>query len=431
MILISAKRMLRHVPWLLVAASVSSASAQVAVTTTHPAGRSVHTRFISPAGTDSNPCSRALPCLSFARVYATSGPGDLVKIAPGQYGAQTLPTDNARLDARRPLTFEGGTGRSLGTVVVEQLNLTGASNLIFKNMTLGTGSPRNRAWYQRFSSHTLCDRCSIHGQLVIDGDDSQIAFDNGEVCCYEAGDSDPQIGAERGANAPDAVQPYNVSFVNESFHDINSTSLATHTECLQVLAVHGLEVERSKFYRCNVNGNGSKAGILFSGFDCQGSATTPAAKESNCGTNDDYWNVTIESSMFNAGLTPPQGGNFLAFQWDDQFGDPNDCRNILVRHNSVIGGVLWGCDSPAETVVRGNIFSMGLRSRRPQCNGIFSYNIWEQGVACRGRHGYVHRVKYVSREAGPAFDLHLKPGSFGIGLEGPRRGDLGVGEAHP
>jgi hypothetical protein len=424
----NAKRLLSYLPLLLVAASVSSASARVTPAAAGAPPPAVQTRYISPSGSDSNPCSRALPCLSFARVYSISAPGNLVKVAAGQYGAQTLATDNARLTARGPVTFDGGAGLRRGAVVVEQLNLTGANNVVFENMTFGTGSPHNRAWYQRFSSDTLCDRCFIHGQLAIDGDDSRIAFRNGEVCCYEAGDSDPQIGAERGATAAGAVQPYGVSFENESVHDIDSTSPATHTECLQVLAVHRLTIERSKFYRCNVDGNGSKAGILFSGFDCQGSATTPTAKALNCGTNDDYWDVTIENSMFDAGPTPREGGNFLAFQWDNQFDDAIDCRNILIRHNSVIGGVLWGCGSAAETVVRGNIFSTGVRSRRPQCNGLFSYNIWEHGPPCHGRHGYVHRVRYVSRRPGPEFDLHLKPGSFGIGLE-PHSGDLGVGRS--
>jgi hypothetical protein len=355
-----------------------------------------------------------------------------------------MSVNNSGVTASQPVAFRPPAGVAASQVTVAQLNLTGANNVSFENMTFGTGAEGSRAWYQRYSSNTLCNGCSIHGQLVIDGDDHDIAFKNGIVGNYIAGNADPQIGAERGSTVTNAVQPQNVAFVNESFHDIDSTSTATHTECLQVLAVHGLLIERSKFYRCNIHGNGSKNGIQFSGYACHDVLPNT---EANCGTLNDYWNVTIQNSMFHGG---PPGSNQIAFGWDNQDGSYYDCRNVLVRNTAIIGTVLWGCNNggqnggKAAVVSTNNIetFQFAGAWARRQCNATFSYNIWESRPPCPGTHTYIRRVGFVRRE-GTGFDLHLKPSSFGIDrgnpwnyaptdFEGRRRvgrhPDIGIGE---
>jgi hypothetical protein len=377
--------------------------------------------YVAPGGSDSNACSLAAPCLSFGRAYALAAAGAVVQVAAGSYGVQTMSVNNIGLSSSQPVVFQPPAGAGAGQVTVQQLNLTGANNLTFKTMTFGSGAAGNRAWYQRYSSNTLCDGCLIHGQLAIDGDGSNMTWQNGEVGNYIANNADPQIGAMRGPTIANAVQPTNVSFLNESFHDIDANTTTSHTECLQVLAVHGLTIKRSKFYRCNLNGNGSKAAIMFSGYDCKGTATTLAGKDANCGTNDDYWNITIENSMFNAGLTPAQGGNFLAFQWDDQFADPLDCKNILVRNNSIIGGLLWGCNlnAASQTQAIANIISYSGGFWSSQCNAVFLYNIWETGTGCPGTNSRLGTVNYLDRSNTATFDLHLQTGSLGIGLGDP------------
>jgi hypothetical protein len=370
--------------------------------------------YVSPSGSDGNACSQAAPCLSFGRAYAVAGAGAVVEIAAGSYGVQTLSVNNGGLSASQPVVFQPPAGVGAGQITVQQLNLTGANNLIFKTMTFGSGAAGNRAWYQRYSSNTLCDGCLIHGQLAIDGDNANMTWQNGEVGNYVANNGDPQIGAMRGPTVTNAVQPINVSFINESFHDIDASTTTSHTECLQVLAVHGLTIKRSKFYNCNVHGNGSKAGIMFSGYDHNSGCTS----ESSCGTNNDYWNITIENSWFNGG---PAGSNQLAFQWDNQFNDSYDCRNILVRNNSIIGGVLWGCNLNASSQVQviGNVISFSGGFWSSQCNGVFLYNIWETGNGCAGINSSFHSVSYANRTPGSGFDLHMNPGSYGIGLGDP------------
>ena len=139
---------------------------------------------------------------------------------------------------------------------------------------------------------------------------------------------------------------------------------------------------------------------------------------------NDYWDITIENSMFHGG---PPTSNQLGFGWDDQFGDYEDCRNVVVRNNSVIGTVLWGCNNGGQNggnsavVVTGNIFSYGNAGfLNSQCNATFSYNIYESGgTGCGGSPVYTGSVSYANRTPGPSFDLHLNPGSFGTGKANP------------
>ena len=346
-------------------------------TTPTPTPTSAPTLFVSTTGSDARSCTQSAPCASLARAYAVAGAGAVVQVAPGSYGAQTMSANNGSVSSSQPVVFQSPAGAGVGDVVIEQLNLTGSDNVTFKTMTFGTGAPGNKAWYQRFSSNTLCDGCYIHGQLAIDGDDSNITFKNGTVGNYVAGNADPQIGAERGPSVTNAAQPTNVSFINESFHDIDASSTGTHTECLQVLAVHGLTIDHSTFFNCNVHGNGSKANIMFSGYD----HNVGCVNEATCGTNNDYWDITIQNSSFNGG---PAGSNQLAFQWDNQFDDSYDCRNVLVQNNSIVGGVLWGCNvnPPAETQVLRNSISLSGGFYSSQCNAVFKGNTWGRGSGC-------------------------------------------------
>ncbi len=372
--------------------------------------------FLSPTGSDSNGCSSSAPCLTMARAYSLAKAGSVVQLAAGTYGVQTLSSNNPSVTSSSPVTFV-----SSGAVIITHINLKGASNLTFKNMTFGDGSAGNQAWYQLYSSNTICDQCYIHGQLDIDGGDANgpngttnASFTNGTVGNYIARNGDPQIGGFRGPTFTNQAVPTNISFINESFHDIDSDNLTSHTECLQVLAVHGLTIKQSKFYNCNVHGNGSKNGIQFSGYDHSSGCTN----ESTCGTDNDYWNVTIENSMFNGG---PVGSNQIAFGYDDQFGDFGDCRNWSVRNNSIIGAVLWGCNNGGQNggksavVVTSNIFSIGSAGfLNSQCNATFSYNIYESGgTGCGGTNIRTGAVSYVNRSG---MDLHLTAGSFGINI---------------
>jgi hypothetical protein len=51
--------------------------------------------WVSVSGNDSNPCTQALPCASIDRALSIAVPGDVVSVAPGTYGAQTISQNKA------------------------------------------------------------------------------------------------------------------------------------------------------------------------------------------------------------------------------------------------------------------------------------------------------------------------------------------------
>jgi hypothetical protein len=139
---------------------------------------------------------------------------------------------------------------------------------------------------------------------------------------------------------------------------------------------------------------------------------------------NDYYDVTIENSMLNGG---PAGSNQNPISSDDQFGDVQDCKNWVVRNNSMIGAVLWGCNlggingGAAASTVKNNIFSIGSPGFiNSECIATFTYNIWETGgTGCGGSPALTGSVSYVDRSSNPTFDLHLNAGSFGLAAGDP------------
>jgi hypothetical protein len=67
--------------------------------------------YVSSSGADSNPCSRASPCLTFAGAYAnTAAGGEIDVLDPGEYGPLTITTS---------LTIDGGRGQ-IASVLASQ-----------------------------------------------------------------------------------------------------------------------------------------------------------------------------------------------------------------------------------------------------------------------------------------------------------------------
>ncbi len=75
--------------------------------------------FVSPTGSDTNPCTRARPCKTFQRGYLVARPGDTVEVAGGTYPAQTLAADPRKSSAKR-VVFAPAPGAS---VTVAQLDV--------------------------------------------------------------------------------------------------------------------------------------------------------------------------------------------------------------------------------------------------------------------------------------------------------------------
>ena len=71
------------------------------------------TYYLSPSGNDANSCTAAAPCRSLERGYEAASLGDIVELAAGRYGAQTIPASvsKGQPDIDRPdITFRPSAG---------------------------------------------------------------------------------------------------------------------------------------------------------------------------------------------------------------------------------------------------------------------------------------------------------------------------------
>lgn len=79
------------------------------------ASRAATTYYLSPSGDDENACTAAAPCRSLQRGYEAASLGDIVELAAGRYGAQTIPASvsKGQPDIDRPdITFRSSKGAS-------------------------------------------------------------------------------------------------------------------------------------------------------------------------------------------------------------------------------------------------------------------------------------------------------------------------------
>jgi len=113
--------------------------------------------FVSPTGSDGNPCSLALPCRTFnAAVAATNAGGEVAVLGTAGYGTVTI---NKPVSIVNPGAFEAGVAiPSGGTGIV--VNTTGSVKL--QGLTMeGSGSGNNGIDIQAVD-HILIDNCRIY-----------------------------------------------------------------------------------------------------------------------------------------------------------------------------------------------------------------------------------------------------------------------------
>ena len=67
-----------------------------AATAAVPSTAAAATRYLSPSGNDAAACTAMAPCRSFDRGYRVAAAGDVVEMAGGSYGGQSIPAVGGR-----------------------------------------------------------------------------------------------------------------------------------------------------------------------------------------------------------------------------------------------------------------------------------------------------------------------------------------------
>ena len=201
------------------------------------------TRLVAPGGSAAGDC-RGAPCASFAHAYGLSARGDVVQVAPGAYGPQTIPSGS------KAVTFRGA-----GAAKVSELD-NSADNVTFDGIDVDVNFAQNAG----FENHGAAN----------------VTFKNGRI---------GNVTDEKGA----VITGPNFTFDNVVFHDVRATGSSVHNECVFALDVDGMTVRNSLFHECATMD-------LFFTYGHWWNPKPPA-----------YGNITLENNVFGHSTMPEAG----------------------------------------------------------------------------------------------------------------------------
>ena len=310
--------------------------------------------FLSTAGSDTAACSSAAPCQTLNRAYQVAAPGDIVQLAAGSYGSQTIQRDTG-LTSAEDVVFRpaGGASVTLGSVTIY------ASHVTLQGMQATDLTARVTDPYQfPVSDITFRDMDARNFMVMSASNVNVIGGDYGPAsdCGGPYGGSNNSIRrfAENGA-----PNPQNILIEGVRIHDVISENFTQcHIEGLAIFAGEGVTVRNSKFW---------------------GNSVYDIFLQSNSGPVS---KVLIENNFMAASVGQGgsgSGASALAFS-----GGSGDFANSTVRHNSINGYVSFDDNGANPAYVNfkavGNIGqpTYGSCSLR---GVIYRYNLWK-GMAC-------------------------------------------------
>jgi hypothetical protein len=322
--------------------------------------------FLSPSGSDSNPCTQAAPCRSVDRGYRVAQPGQTVELAAGSYGAQSIALDGSKTSSTdvvfRPVA---GASATLGWTEIR------SSHITFENLRFADGW---RTW-NGVSDFTFR---STSGRKMM-------MYGTREVSVL-GGDYGPSHNEYSFISSPGPGQgdPASILIDGVRFHDYTRDA-GRHTECLHVAAANGITIRNSRFERCAVMD-------LFFTLNVN-SASAPSS-------------VLLENNFFG----PPVGGYYsVLFDHDyDANGQAIPWRNVTVRHNSF--GHQWTIESGSNAVTNVTVSANAGVLANCRAGVAYSRNVW-QGRSCGASDRNVASTGF--RDAA-ALDYHLAAGSPAI-----------------
>ena len=344
------------------------------------------TRYISPTGSDSASCSGGDPCRSFDRAYHVASPGDVVQVAGGRYGAQTITDDPSKNGSVAEVVIRPAQGAS---VTITDL-LSYASNVRYVDFTVdlaGHGQPDIRAGHDVTVQNARATNFYVHGRT------RDVTILGGEYGPYISEGGGSQISSlTLGGDDPDPqAQPHNTVVDGVYFHDYDvPAGSSAHLDCLHVFFHVAVTVRNSRFERCK------HYGILL------GSNGSGAAEHD-----------VIENNFFG---TADVAGFAL------RGGDGEDFDDVLVRNNS--GGFI----TPQTTSVLRNVeWIANAASDIGPCRTGITYRHNVSARTTCGPTDVRADPNFVSPSTG---DFHLRAGSPAIDKGDPTSFPLGDIDGH-
>jgi len=338
--------------------------------------------FISPSGSDSNPCTQAQPCRSFNRAYHVAKPGQMVEVDGGSYGGQVISLPQHPSAPR--VVFRPSAGEQ---VEVAGTLETRVSHVEVRDMYVWQ-------WYTVYRADSLSwasaddvafIRVTAHSGTILGSHGVQV-IGGGVGPNRKPDGTGGEDGIFIGAYPPDADVPTDVLIDGVWIHDIQHLRDTDHSDCVQTTGAARVTIVRSRLENC------ADQDIMLK--DDQGEVR----------------GFVIENNF----LDNPTLGWFAVNLGDVANSWP--CADIDVRYNSTTARADYRVDACGQgSELTGNIAPKFGDSKCSQARAYgwkVDFNAWESGVAC-GASDSVGPVSYVSRDA--PLDLHLLPSSTGTG----------------
>jgi hypothetical protein len=212
--------------------------------------------YLSPSGSDLDPCTQDLPCRSLDRGYHAAADGGTVELAGGYYGCDEITAERSKTAA---VVFRSATGQTAWTTC--ELRIA-ASHLVFENMKLA-GIRSNSAQYLTLRNVDVAcldhepfqlwaDKCSAGVFLFAPASHFQML--GGSVGptwddTYHGAPGQSQIGINLAGGSAISTE---LVFDGVHFHDNRRIDDTQHTSCLMVGGGDGITIRNSRFDNCAV-----------------------------------------------------------------------------------------------------------------------------------------------------------------------------------
>jgi chitodextrinase len=336
--------------------------------TTPPA--STASVFLSPSGSDANPCSATKPCRSVLRGYEVAALGGIVELAAGKYSDQLLPgqSSKARTTAIADrVVFQPAAGAA---VELGRLEIN-VPHVEFRNMSIAKWKARyNVDMPSSYAAGNLMFK-NIKTHHFSFNAVQNVSIIGGEVGPNrnpETGDW-PQDGIFIGAYPPDKHPPTNILIDGVYVHDIREPNADAHSDCIQFTAGVNVVIRNSRFRNCE------HADMMIKG------------------DQGPIENFLIENNYLDRTLS--------AYYSINLYETSRGCKNVVMRNNTALQNIRL--DACSGGVLTGNIQTSMSSHTCSSATVKIDWNVYESGGLC-GSNDRVAQIAFVDRAG---FDLRL------------------------